>query len=478
LISGQLSFECADAAAVESAFGEESTKAAVSAAFAGSIAGGIDGVAAEDVQINGISAVRRLQTPGRSLNAASLQVDYMITTTVADIATKITTVDTTAVSTAVTTELQKVTGLEAVSVVMQPVTADSVTAMPKCLAQFQKVSMEMQKKDKAGKKTSDGVCGSFEGFATHCKKADYDGLDKDMKPTDDEGEITYASIVKMKDQMCSACGKGFLMLMEKMDGGRRLQGSDSGPTQAQCDAMDKFISDCSDKTAFDALELQCGGDDHGDQGHHGEGHSGQGHSGHHNRALGGHDVATGSGYGYGYGMTETTPAPEPQEGCYAGPACQDAFKAGVLTMAHGCCDCTRFGPKNADECHAHPGAHWFDGVTSDCAGMCYEGPAIIDGKPKWEGCYAGPLCAELFAEGHDWMPMKHGCCDCTEITETECTAGGAYWFGAESQSCGARNCIPDWRHKSSGPKCGDDGFQKYDSIKENLDEMKQGCGTA
>merc|ERR1719160_1060410 len=124
--------------------------------------------------------------------------------------------------------------------------------------------------------------------------------------------------------MCSPCGKGFMMLMKKMDGGRRLQGGgDSGPTTEQCDAIDKFISDCPDKTAFDALELQCGGDDHGDQGHHD--HSG--HS-HHDRALGGHVAATtttdeGSGYGYGYGVAETTPAPV--SGCYGGPICKEAY---------------------------------------------------------------------------------------------------------------------------------------------------------
>jgi hypothetical protein len=237
------------------------------------------------------------------------------------------------------------------------------------MAQFMKVSMEMQKIEKAGQMTSNGLCDGFEGFATHCKETEYDGLAN--KPSDDDGDIKFETIMNMKDQKCSPCGKGWMMLNKKMGDGRRL----SGPTQAQCDEMDKFIADCPDKASFDDMKIECG------NGHHGGGHN--------HRALGGHTGTTanqGSGYGYGYGMMETTtaaPTPTPpQEGCYAGPACVDAVNAGLRDSPHGCCDCGRFGPLNADECHSLPGAMWFDGIDNDCAGMCIDGPAIIGGEQK------------------------------------------------------------------------------------------------
>merc|ERR1719443_1329438 len=97
-------------------------------------------------------------------------------------------------------------------------------AMPKCMAQFQKVSMEMTKNEKAGKMTSDGLCDGFEGFTTHCKKADYDATDKNMKPTDSDGEMTYDGILGMKNERCSACGKGFMELAAKMNSGNEQSG--------------------------------------------------------------------------------------------------------------------------------------------------------------------------------------------------------------------------------------------------------------
>merc|ERR1719201_1299948 len=88
------------------------------------------------------------------------------------------------------------------------------------------------------------------------------------------------------------------------------------------------------------------------------------------------------------------------------------------------------------------------------------------------GCYGGPACDEAFKAGN--IGSKHGCCDCGEVTETACTAGaGVSWYA----QCGTGLCLPDWRNPlmDSGPKCGDDGFEKYDNIKAALDEMKQGC---
>jgi hypothetical protein len=407
----------------------------------------------------------------------------MITTTVADIATKITTVDTTAVSAAVETGLKAVPGLEAVAVTGMETPAAPM-AQPKCMAQFMKVSMEMQKSEKAGQMTSNGLCDGFEGFATHCKETEYDGLAN--KPSDDDGDIKFETIMNMKDQKCSPCGKGWMMLSKKMNDGRRLSGHASGPTQAQCDEMDKFIADCPDKAAFDELKIECG------HGHHGGGNT------HNHRALGGHNAGTtanqGSGYGYGYGMMETTtaaPTPTPpQEGCSAGPACVDAFNAGLRDSPHGCCDCTRFGPRNEQECEALSGATWFDGIENDCAGMCIEGPAIIGGEQKMAGCYGGPLCKSSFAEGHDWIPIPHGCCDCSHdmarnaegelLVKEVCLAetGSRNWF----PGCGVNYCIPDWRIHGiemyeSGPKC-DHGVLTYDNVMATIDEMKKGCGGA
>jgi hypothetical protein len=284
----------------------------------------------------------------------------------------------------------------------------------------------------------------------------------------------------------------------------------SGPSQAKCDEMDKFIADCTDKGAFDALKIECPKKDD----HHGGGHSGHNHN---HRALGGHVTTTttaneGSGYGYGYGVAETTAEPErekvpgcyvprsgsfpngnrecfkdgPVAGCYSGPACQAGAAAGLIPNSHGCCDCTRFGPIES-ECTGDIGT-WFDGSEGrNCAEYCYAGADVVDGKVVTAGCYGGPICDEAKDKGvMDMLNThyggsytgKHGCYDCGmgDSGEIECEAGaGSGWY----TTSGNGMCMPDWRKEmylsESGPKCGDDGFEKYDNIKAAIDEMKKGC---
>jgi len=473
VVTGSLSFAMTpeEATSVADAFANDDTKAEVTAAFASSISAGIAGVEAADVAINDIIAARRLTIRSLGSHATgSLKVDYAITVpaTVSDIGAAITSVDTATVTAAVQTGLRSIPVLATIEVASME-TPTAPTTLSPCMAEFENINMEMMKGEMDGMKTTPGLCSGFEGFATHCKKSDWGALTAEEK--DRTGGMSYDDALKTKDQRCSPCGKGWEMLKKKMDGGRRLggheggQGGDSGPTKEQCDEMDKFIADCPNKADFDALEIQCGGDDHGANG----GHS---HS-HHDRALGGHVATTtttneGSGYGYGYGVAETTPAPV--SGCYGGPMCKAAYGAGLINSMHGCCDCTRFGPSE-EECNAGAGVMWSD----KCLGLCYDGPDVINGAAAEAGCYGGPACDEAFKAGN--IGSKHGCCDCGEVTETECTAGaGVSWYA----QCGTGLCLPDWRNPlmDSGPKCGDDGFEKYDNIKAALDEMKQGCGTA
>jgi hypothetical protein len=173
-------------------------------------------------------------------------------------------------------------------------------------------------------------------------------------------------------------------------------------------------------------------------------------------------------------------------GCYSGPACQAGAAAGLIPNSHGCCDCTRFGPIES-ECTGDIGT-WFDGSEGqNCAEYCYAGADVVDGKVVTAGCYGGPICDEAKDKGvMDMLNThyggsytgKHGCYDCGmgDSGEIECEAGaGSGWY----TTSGNGMCMPDWRKEmylsDSGPKCGDDGFEKYDFIKAAIDEMKKGC---
>jgi hypothetical protein len=559
VVDGSLSFTMTPEAATSVAEAFLNDEAKVAAAFASSIADGITGVDEADVAITDISVARRLAI--RILSTGSLKVDYAITVpasiTVSDLGAAITSVDTATVTAAVQTGLRTVPGLDTIEVA-DMATPTAPEKLSKCMAGYMKVDMMMEKGE------VDGLCAGLEGFVTHCKKAEWEALsDDDKKKTDG---MPYDGALQKKKEMCSTCGQAYHKLMTKMDG-RRLGGHEgtralstsncggcynadgthqvvcekdgavsssncggtwmadaaqycsgcvgtaqqSGPSQAKCDEMDKFIADCTDKGAFDALKIECPKKD----GHHGGGHSGPNHN---HRTLGGHDLTTttanqGSGYGYGYGMAETTAEPEremapgcysargsgtfpnknrycfrdgPVAGCYSGPACQAGAAAGLIPNSHGCCDCTRFGPIES-ECTGDIGT-WFDGSEGqNCAEMCYTGADVVDGKVVTAACYGGPICDEAKDKGvMDMLNThyggsytgKHGCYDCGmgDSGEIECEAGaGSGWY----TTSGNGMCMPDWRKEmylsDSGPKCGDDGFEKYDFIKAAIDEMKKGC---
>jgi hypothetical protein len=120
------------AASVAAQFSDDSTKAAVSAAFANTIAATmsgkeashyssstVDGVEPEDVTITSITASRRLMMKSRALQSGSLDVSYEVTapSDVLDYNTALLVdVDTTEFATSLTTELQQVDGLSSVTV--------------------------------------------------------------------------------------------------------------------------------------------------------------------------------------------------------------------------------------------------------------------------------------------------------------------------------------------------------------------------
>jgi len=133
-VYGDLSFtmDSAAAASVAAQFIDPSTTAAVSAAFAKTIAASmpgkvashyssstVAGVEVEEVTITSITASRRLMMKSRALQSGSLDVSYEITahSEVLEYAvTSITTVNTTEFAASLTTELQQVDGLSSVTV--------------------------------------------------------------------------------------------------------------------------------------------------------------------------------------------------------------------------------------------------------------------------------------------------------------------------------------------------------------------------
>jgi len=383
------------------------------------------------------------------------------------------------------------------------------SAQPKCIAQFMKVSMEMMKNEKDGKMTSDGLCDGFEGFTTHCKKADYDATDKDMKPTDDEGEMTYESILGMKKQRCDPCGKGFMELSMKLSPPPPAGGNNGcydvknthtthcekdGATEAACaqnegmwltpsgtctdgsstgihsppadrralsSRMAKFFSfsklarrlsempemTAEKCTAIDAfIAGDCKKDDF-DAMEFSDCHDDDDDDDDHDAS--GHGNG-GSGHNHGsraLGMHES-----------AGGGSGYGYGYGeVEETVEGCYggpDCKEAGKAHGccdcgygakDSCGTSYGDP--NGMWSDqCAGLCYEPPPIM-------GCYAAPAC--------DAAGREHGCCDC-EMGKEECDALGGYPMGLWSDGCRGL-CLPCTK------------TLKYDTIKADLDKMKAEC---
>jgi hypothetical protein len=338
-----------------------------------------------------------------------------------------------------------------------------------------KVDMEMMKGNMVG------ICAGFEGFVTHCKKTEWEALSADDKQK--TGDMLYDGALKKKDQMCSPCGKSFQELKMKMEveQGRRLGGhtghTSTGPSKDQCDEMDKFISGPCTEAAFDALEIGCGlgddaRDDAGGQSGHSHGHSRALLSGPepgYARALGGHVAATtttdnhGSGYGYGYGMMDIGHS---DGSCYS-----------MVTHVVTC---------NVDEatCLAE-GNYWYaSGYKSARSGCCHckSGCAAED---RSDTCSYYDLREGGLSAGSCYSMSTHQIT--CNVAESDC---GEYWYepgfvssrsncchcyGSCASTSADCNYSDDPYPKPDGPKCGDDGYEKYEFIKEMVDKDKEGC---
>jgi hypothetical protein len=220
-VRGSLKFGMSadDARAIEDTLRSEKQDE-VKEAFATGIAGGIAGVATEDVGIRDIwSTGRRLE--GRRLDghdSAGIELDYVITfevgTTTGDaMATAITKVDTEKMSAAVGTELAAVEGLEDVTVESMA-TPEKPREMDVCEANFNPVGKELNVR---GPPDLDALCEAFDGFFLYCPLAE---MKKTENPPPDT-EAWYENIETMDKQFCSVCGKAFQevnnAIMEQQD---------------------------------------------------------------------------------------------------------------------------------------------------------------------------------------------------------------------------------------------------------------------
>jgi hypothetical protein len=182
------------------------------------------------VNVDSIEATtsrRLLDTGRRQLTTAGLSVSYTIsydaaTTDATTLGSAVAAADTSSVTTSLTTSLQAVSGLSSVTV-SGMTTPTAPQAVPKCLSEFMSVSTEMNK----GAMTSDALCAKLEGFATHCLAADFANLGSNT-PTNDDGPMTHAMILKIKEEKCSVCGKDFMDAMQKMQGGGSSGGGSEG----------------------------------------------------------------------------------------------------------------------------------------------------------------------------------------------------------------------------------------------------------
>merc|ERR1719478_1653287 len=233
-------------AAVEAAFADPAKKEEVSAAFAESLADGLDGIAADDITITKIyfKAARRMQGVAaagarfmrkrgsaalkiyfqaarrmqglseRRLTDGELVVEYEIkvaaTVDTTAVASSITAIDTTAVTAAVTTELKKVDGLDTVEVGEMKVPEAPEEADP-CVAELGMVEKEMEEKPDGKEMDIDKACKAFRGFKKYCTKDDWSKLDAKELPDD---APPYDDLMKAEDQMCGACGFGFQKMMK------------------------------------------------------------------------------------------------------------------------------------------------------------------------------------------------------------------------------------------------------------------------
>merc|ERR1719478_964774 len=233
-------------AAVEAAFADPAKKEEVSAAFAESLADGLDGIAADDITITKIyfKAARRMQGVAaagarfmrkrgsaalkiyfqaarrmqglseRRLTDGELVVEYEIKVAAnvdtTAVASSITAIDTTAVTAAVTTELKNVEGLEAVEVGEMKAPEAPEEADP-CVAELGMVEKEMEEKPDGKEMDIDKACKAFRGFKKYCTKDDWSKLDAKELPDD---APPYDDLMKAEDQMCGACGFGFQKMMK------------------------------------------------------------------------------------------------------------------------------------------------------------------------------------------------------------------------------------------------------------------------
>merc|ERR1719478_745682 len=213
-------------AAVEAAFADPAKKEEVSAAFAESLADGLDGIAADDITITKIyfKAARRMQgvaaagarfmrkrgsaawklpkklaawqrsLAARRLTDGELVVEYEIKVAA--------TIDTATVTAAVTTELKKVEGLDTVEVgeMKAPEAPEEADA---CVAEFGNVGKEMERMGEP-EFDPDKTCEKFRGFKEYCTKDDWSKLDE--KPKMDGGPADYDGIMKIDKFVCGACG--------------------------------------------------------------------------------------------------------------------------------------------------------------------------------------------------------------------------------------------------------------------------------
>jgi len=542
VVEGSLSFAMTPEAAtsVADAFADDATRADVSAAFAGSIADGITGVDAADVQITEISVARRLTS--RSLGShdtGKLKVDYAITVpaTVSDIGTKITALDATAVTTAVQTGLRNsgVQSLSAIEVASME-TPTAPTALNKCMAEYMKVGGAMDQGN------MDGICGAFDSFMTHCKEADWNKLSADEKAKTDN--MPYDGAMKTKDQMCSPCGRSFQEMKMKMQGqGERRLGQHTGGDEmpaATCAKMDAFLDGPCTEAIFDPMEMACieeegltygitpaptpapdpaksgpmcymgggkmdcaadGGDTSTESGCTSSGGTwfvqGQYESGCSPlRQLSSHAADQGSGYGYGYGMTleEDFGSQFSKGSCYGGG------QGVVCNVDEATCREGDGGERGGN------GRYWYEpGYVSGYSGCCHckygckETPnGVPVGSPEDTCTYNDPVSAGSCYYGSgkmecnvaedkcekSWYEPGYESAYSADAVDSTKAKGCCHCFGscsnpaARTEACATRHYDghPYPPPDPKAPKCGSDGL-KYGDLKEFVEHKKKMCAT-